>query len=207
MFGLVKKLFGKEPAKSAAPQGLSTLYPTLPPRPAPKPAAAPAAPRPGITSPGPAAPAPVAVAKAAAAPASEPSAAASRKPAPVFPEVFSKETVDLPFKQLWSKLSPEVVQSLGSQPKGDLKLPLNLVQAHLATGGMKIPFSQFRQFSPEGLFSSQTMGDGTEITIPLCQLLPRLKPEQIARRTGQNIRYFATVFKAAWRRTGGQGNF
>jgi predicted regulator of Ras-like GTPase activity (Roadblock/LC7/MglB family) len=50
---------------------------------------------------------------------------------------------------------------------------------------MKIPFSQFRQFSAEGLFGAQTVGDGTEITIPLCQLLPRLKPEQFARRTGQ----------------------
>lgn len=185
MFGLVKKLFGKEPAKPAAPQALSTLYPTLPPKPAPKPAAAPSAPGPAVVATAtPAAPAPAPAAKTAA-PAPEVPAAASRKPTPVFPEVFSKETVDLPFKQLWPKLNPEVVQSLGAQPKGDLRLPLNLVQAHLATGGMKIPFSQFRQFCAEGLFNSQTIGDATEIVIPLGQVLPRLKPEQLARRAGQ----------------------
>src|SRR4029079_5542432 len=82
---------------------------------------------------------------------------------------------------------PEIIQSLGAQPKGDaqLKLPLNLVQAHLATGGMKIPFSQFRQFSPEELFSAQTIGDATEIVLPISQILSRLKPEQLARRADQ----------------------
>src|SRR5262245_58301340 len=36
-------------------------------------------------------------------------------PAPA-PMVFSTETVDLPLKQLWSKLSPEVVKYAASQP-------------------------------------------------------------------------------------------
>ncbi len=185
MFGLVKKLFGKasakdaKAAKPAAPQGLSTLYPTLPPKPAPKPVAAPTA---SASTAAAAQATPVPVAKTAA-PASEPPAA-PRKSAPIFPEVFSKETIDLPFKHLWSRLNPQIVQSLGAQPKGELKLPLNLVQAHLATGGMKIPFSQFRQFSPDG-FANAQIGDTTEITLPISEILSRLKPEQLARRTDQ----------------------
>jgi hypothetical protein len=50
---------------------------------------------------------------------------------------------------------------------------------------MKIPFSQFRQFSPEELFSAQTIGDATEIVLPISQILSRLKPEQLARRADQ----------------------
>jgi predicted regulator of Ras-like GTPase activity (Roadblock/LC7/MglB family) len=163
MFDFVKKLFGK-PERAPAPG------PTIPFT-APLPPSAPAA------------------APKLAAPAA-PKAAVL--PAPVVPPpppemVYSKETVDLSLKALWPKLSEAVTKCATTQPKGDalLRLPLNLVQAHLAKGSLKIPLVQFRKFSPEGLFAADATLDVTEVVIPLSEVLPKLNPAHLARRPDQ----------------------
>ncbi len=100
---------------------------------------------------------------------------------------FSKETIDLPLKQLWPKLSPELVRMAATPPKSDslLRLPLNLVQAHLARGAMKIPLAQFRQFAPEGMFNGTSDSEFPEINIPISDILSRLSFDQLPRRAEQ----------------------
>ncbi|HTG45691.1 MAG TPA: roadblock/LC7 domain-containing protein [Verrucomicrobiae bacterium] len=100
---------------------------------------------------------------------------------------YSSETVDLSLKALWPKLNPSVLQSASAQPDRDamLRLPLNLVQAHLSKGSFKIPFAQVQQFSPAGLFSADGSKDAMEVEIPVSEILPHLRPEQLPRRPGQ----------------------
>lgn len=167
MFAFLKKLFGKSPpALVPATASAAPLYeqPVATPRAS---AATPPAPRP---------PVPV--------PQSKPEPAKPAAPAPL---VFSKETVDLPLKALWSKLDKEITGRALNSPDGAalLRLPLNLVQVHLAKGSMKIPLAQFRQFSPVGVFPDNSASDALEVVIPIHEILERLKPGQLPRRAAQ----------------------
>ncbi|MGN6385607.1 MAG: hypothetical protein ACTHMT_05150, partial [Verrucomicrobiota bacterium] len=96
-------------------------------------------------------------------------------------------TVDLPFKQLFPKLSAQV-QALPHQlpdTDGFLRIPLGMVRTQLAKGAVKLPFSQFREFSPSGVFPEPQKGPDFEVEIPLSEIVSRIKPEVIGRRTNQ----------------------
>ncbi len=182
MFAFVKNLFRRR-APQAAPA--KPAFPTPAPahQPSPKPAetsAAVAAPSvvPQVPRPTPVATHPK------PAPSSIPSQPVARAEAP---PVFSKETVDLSLKALWPKLKAEVTQRATSAPKGDslLRLPLNIVQAHLAKGSMNIPYAQLRQFAPPGLFPESPAHEAETVSIPISEILPRLKPEHLSKRAGQ----------------------
>lgn len=174
MFGFLKKL-GRKAQPAPAPAVLTTSPVTAP---------APSVPVSSRTvlPPTSSRPEPPAPAAKLPLPAAEPvSAVAAAAAAP------STETVDLPLKQLWPKLNPAVVQLAASQPDRDsmLRVPLNLVHAHLARGSFKIPYAQLRQFATPGLFPANPSKDAQEVEIPISEIVPRLKPEHLSRRPGQ----------------------
>jgi predicted regulator of Ras-like GTPase activity (Roadblock/LC7/MglB family) len=100
---------------------------------------------------------------------------------------LSTETVDIPLRELWSKLNPAIVQTATGHPEPGalLRVPANIIRSQVARGAVKIPYAQLRQFSPSGLFPSNPAKDSLEVEIPLSEVLPRLKPEVLARRSNQ----------------------
>ena len=120
--------------------------------------------------------------------APQPPVAPMPAPAPV-PTAFASPAaiVELPLKKLWHKLNPTVIQGATSHPNGDafLRLPLPLLHAQLVKGSVKIPFAEFRGYSPEGLFPASAEKDALEVDLPISEILPLLKPEHLSRRPNQ----------------------
>jgi predicted regulator of Ras-like GTPase activity (Roadblock/LC7/MglB family) len=106
---------------------------------------------------------------------------------PEAPQALSTETVDIPLRELWSKLNPAIVQTATGHPEAGalLRVPANIIRSQVARGAVKIPYAQLRQFSPSGIFPTNPAKDSLEVEIPLSEVLPRLKPEVLARRSNQ----------------------
>ena len=96
--------------------------------------------------------------------------------------------VDVPFKPLFAKLPPEIQSKPHNSPEGDdflFQLPLSIVCEQLPTGAIRLSLSDFRRFSPSGVFPSEIDGDETEVNLPLSVIIPCLKPGQLPRRSDQ----------------------
>jgi len=65
-----------------------------------------------------------------------------------------------------------------------LNLPLSLVRDQLAKGVIKLSFSQFREFSPAGVFAP-SQNSNLDVEIPLSEIVPKIKPDQLGRRANQ----------------------
>lgn len=95
--------------------------------------------------------------------------------------------VELPLKKLWHKLNPTVVQGATTHPNGDstLQMPLSYLHSHLAKGAVKIPFTEFCNFAPQGLFTPSADSASWEVDLPIADVLSLLKPEHLVRRPNQ----------------------
>ena len=170
MFQPLKNLFSKLGKKPSAPAPAPAPAPTAPPPsklapPAKEPK--PAAPR---TAP---APAPTAAAPAPAAPAPQPAGGA--------PE----ETFALPLRVVLSRLPASLAASVKSTGGGDLQLPLRKVLSQLPQGSVKISFGELRHAAPPGTFLEVASQDATLIELPLPEIVSRINPSLISRRSDQ----------------------
>ena len=187
MFGFFKKLKSKPESESA--EGAVIAPP--PPRiastalPASNPAAHRASTSTAVSAaPPPAAPAAPQHRMQTAGPGPSANATSGGAPAAAEPEA----SIEVPYKALFTKLNPDIQKLAARQPKSSetLRLPVSRIQSQLASGSVKLTFAELRQYSPAGLFA-QNGHEGDLVLLPLSELLPRLKPEHLGRRSVKKI--------------------
>jgi predicted regulator of Ras-like GTPase activity (Roadblock/LC7/MglB family) len=131
----------------------------------------------------PATPTPVTPPATAAAP---PTAAHAHKNAPPA-RPTSAEGIELPLASIITALPIDLRAKLITVPPAGLTicLPAETVMAQLAFGAVKISFGELRQLAP-GIFAN-TSGDhdNRTINLPLNEILSRLNPALLARRSAQ----------------------
>jgi predicted regulator of Ras-like GTPase activity (Roadblock/LC7/MglB family) len=74
-----------------------------------------------------------------------------------------------------------------------INLPVETVTAQLAFGAVKISFGELRRFAPGVFANSGGEHDGKMISLPLGEILPRLNPALLARRTGPKVEVAADI--------------
>lgn len=121
------------------------------------------------------------------APSAALSAAASAAPPPASaqPEI-PEERIAISFQAVAAKFPPNVAAAVLS-PGKEVSLPLKKVLALLPTGLVKIPFGEIRRHARPGTFSQEAGNDDTLVEIPLPELIAKLGPGQLARRTPKKI--------------------
>lgn len=170
MFGLIKNLFRKD-APAEAP---------VVPQTAPSPAPAPARPAPN--------PSPAAVAAPAPPPA----------PKEVAPRVVqaqvppgAPDSIPVRLSSILAKF-PENLKAaaVGSAPADlTISVPRERVLSQLAQGSVRLTFAELKTLSPAGQFSGGTLLDTTLVDVPLAEILPRLRPEELPKRNDQRKVY------------------
>lgn len=174
MFALIRNLIGRPNRNSVRHSGslmtsLPAATPTLPqsravstnstpcPTPAPKP--------PATTR--------LAPAVAAPAPAAE----------------TGGETLSLPLAPITARFPAELRSALIAQPsvEATVALPLNLLVQQLATGSVRLPLGYLRQTSSEPCFASTQQYDAMPVSLPLDEVLARIAPAQLPRRSRQSV--------------------
>lgn len=190
MFGFIKNLFRKRSAQehlshndNDAPQTSlhNTLSsPGLPPQtPSATPIASPFSPA--------STPAPLATAP-------EPSAAAGTATATFAPPPRSRsktrmERVLLPLKTITDAF-PEALQPLiaeAPEPTVMIALPVDRIVAQLPKGRVEVAISQLRRVAPPTIFIAETDWDDQTVEVPLRDLLPKLDPSLLKRRTQRRV--------------------
>ncbi|HEY5346301.1 MAG TPA: roadblock/LC7 domain-containing protein [Verrucomicrobiae bacterium] len=68
-----------------------------------------------------------------------------------------------------------------------IHLPVEIVISQLAFGAVKISFGELRQLAPDFFANSGGALDSKMISLPLNEILPRLNPALLARRTGPKV--------------------
>jgi predicted regulator of Ras-like GTPase activity (Roadblock/LC7/MglB family) len=104
------------------------------------------------------------------------------------PAATVEEVIEIPFRPLFAKLSAAVQSAPHSLPENggaSLRLPLGLVRDQIRMGAIKLSFSQFREFSPAGVFPDSFDGAALEVDVPLGEVIPRISPAQLPRRANQ----------------------
>ena len=77
---------------------------------------------------------------------------------------------------------------MATPPPGlTINLPVETVTAQLAFGAVKISFGELRQLAPSAFANSGGEYDAKMITLPLGEILARLNPALLARRTGPKV--------------------
>ena len=101
------------------------------------------------------------------------------------------EVVEIPFKSLFARLHPSVQALPHTMPEAEafFKLPLKVVHDQFSRGVIRIPMTQFRAFSPPGVFPPAPVSEGEQkVELPLGEIVPRLKPSQFpARKTLRKV--------------------
>jgi predicted regulator of Ras-like GTPase activity (Roadblock/LC7/MglB family) len=94
--------------------------------------------------------------------------------------------LELPMQPILAGLPLELQPRLKNRDAGDLTIcvALEKVLAQLSRGSVNIPFGELRQAAPH-LFTPEEDWDGTMVSLPLADILARLNPALITRRTVQ----------------------
>ena len=66
-----------------------------------------------------------------------------------------------------------------------IPFPLAKVLSQLASGRIQVTFGELRRAAPPGVFSDAPDQDGKVVELPLHEILPQLKPDQLPRRSTQ----------------------
>jgi predicted regulator of Ras-like GTPase activity (Roadblock/LC7/MglB family) len=99
------------------------------------------------------------------------------------------ETICLPLAPITARFPAELNGALIAQPSGKatVTLPLNLLVQQLATGVVRLPLGYLRQSSSEPCFAATQQFDAMPVSLPLEEVLARLSPAQLPRRSRQAI--------------------
>ena len=126
-----------------------------------------------------------------------PIAASSAAPAPTPapPQYFTANQppnaneIALPLAPIVASLPLDLRGKIMATPPPGLviNLPVETVTAQLAFGAVKISFGELRQLAPSAFANSGGEYDGKMITLPLGEILARLNPALLARRTGPKV--------------------
>jgi predicted regulator of Ras-like GTPase activity (Roadblock/LC7/MglB family) len=136
-------------------------------------------------------PAPVSRPEAAvalAAPAAPVAAATAAAPPP------NADEISIPLAPIITGLPLELRGKIVAVPPGlTINLPIETVTAQLAFGAVKISFGELRQLAPAAFVNSGGEHDNKMISLPLGEILSRLNPALLARRTSPKVEVAADV--------------
>lgn len=127
-----------------------------------------------------------------------PSAAATSAsaPKPTAPaRVENVDEIELPLAAVVATLPLELRAKLMAVPPAGLSIRLQAetVISQLAFGAVKISFGELRQLAPGIFVNSDGELDSRLISLPLHEILPRLNPAMLARRTVRKIEVAAEI--------------
>ena len=100
----------------------------------------------------------------------------------------NENEVAIPLAPIIAGLPPELRGKIVAVPPSlNINLPIETVTAQLAFGAVKISFGELRQLAPAAFADSGDTHDNKIISLPLNEILPRLNPALLARRTGLKV--------------------
>ena len=143
-----------------------------------------------------AASAPVSRPVAASAPAAPVATATAAAPPPFLVASASpnENEIAIPLAPIIASLPLELRGKIVAVPPGlTINLPIETVTAQLAFGAVKISFGELRQLAPAAFVNSGGEHDNKMIGLPLGEILSRLNPALLARRTGPKVEVAADV--------------
>ena len=108
-------------------------------------------------------------------------------PAPPAAKPGAEDSIEIPLASIMAKFPDALKNRIGQAPKDapSIHLPAKAIVDQLSLGAVKITFGEIRQASPAGLFSNASDQDQTLVELPLADILSRLKPGRLPRRSGQ----------------------
>jgi predicted regulator of Ras-like GTPase activity (Roadblock/LC7/MglB family) len=109
--------------------------------------------------------------------------------APAGPTPANAHEISLPLVPIIAGLSADLRSKLMPVPLAGLtfNLPIETVTTQLAFGAVKISFGELRQLAPGVFVNSGGELDHKPVTLPLNEILPRLNPALLARRSGPKV--------------------
>jgi predicted regulator of Ras-like GTPase activity (Roadblock/LC7/MglB family) len=180
MFSALKKLFGRGDAPESTWPASTAPAVTPPPTP---PSGFRRVP-PGATADRGAAPPPIearsqrpippSVSPADLAPARDVFAPAGPRPA--------GDAVRVPFQDIASSLPREIMLLVNPGVAGDFEFSAAVLVPQLASGTVKVVFSELRAAAPAGLFRGSPATGDMEISLPLAAIVPRIDSAKLSRR-------------------------
>lgn len=146
----------------------------------------------GKSDPAPAKPTPQAATPAAApAPKAASQPAATKAAAPVAPgsapRTFTGEMISISLAGIVKSLANDLKPLIATVPDGkaQFQVPLQLVLEGLPKGAVKVSFAELKRGAPAGTFTGATEHDAQMVSLPLNELVPKLKPEHLKPKTPQ----------------------
>ena len=127
---------------------------------------------------------------AANAPAANSVSTAAPAPAPVpHSAPTAANEIALPLAPIVANLSIELRGKIMVVPPPGMtiNLPVDIVTAQLAFGAVKISFGELRRLAANIFANSGGEHDNKMVSLPLNDILPRLNPALLARRTGPKV--------------------
>ena len=106
------------------------------------------------------------------------------------------DEISLPLAPVIATLPMELRGKIMSVPSPGMtfKLPVETITSQLAFGAVKITFGELRQLAP-GIFSNSGGDlDCRPINLPLHEILPRLSPSMLSRRTAPKVEVSEEIF-------------
>ncbi len=101
----------------------------------------------------------------------------------------AEDEIALPLAPIVAGLSIELRGKIMVVPPPGMtiNLPVDIVTAQLAFGAVKISFGELRRLAPNIFANSGGEHDNKMVSLPLNEILPRLNPALLARRTGPKV--------------------
>jgi hypothetical protein len=110
------------------------------------------------------------------------------RPAPQAQPAQSLDTtISLPLRAVLGRLPADLMSRVRVVDVGEAEMfvPMQKVLAQLASGSVRISFGELRQASPPGTFSPENDRDRALVELPLHEILSRVNPALLARRSAQ----------------------
>ncbi|MDB6015910.1 MAG: hypothetical protein JWR19_399 [Pedosphaera sp.] len=96
-------------------------------------------------------------------------------------------TISLPLRSILGRLPADLTARIRQMDVGEAEvfIPIQKVLSQLSQGAVKISFGELRQASPPGTFSPENDRDRVLVELPLHEILSRLNPSMLGRRSVQ----------------------
>jgi len=103
------------------------------------------------------------------------------------PQPATGDSIRILLKPVLLRLPDALKARVRQPPTGpvQISIPLQKVLAQLAHGSVKMSFGELRLASPAGVFMDVSDQDQTPVELPLPEIIPQLRPEQLPRRAAQ----------------------
>jgi len=97
------------------------------------------------------------------------------------------DALNLPLQPILAALTMDLRAKVMQAPPPDalISIPLEKILTQLAFGSVKVTFGELRQAAPGLFVNSGGEHDSKPVTLPLNEILTRLNPARLARRTSQ----------------------